>query len=71
MFEDPVVAADEHTYSRHAIEEWMAKGGVSPVTGSAFAHRNVTGNSFVEALLQKRQNTLANAQQELSALDAV
>ena len=32
--EDPVVAADGHTYERAAIERWFAKKLTSPKTGA-------------------------------------
>lgn len=42
---DPVMAADGHSYERAAIERWFAQGGLlSPMTGAALAHRELTPN---------------------------
>ena len=34
LFEDPVVAADGHSYDRHAIEAWLSGQSTSPMTGA-------------------------------------
>ena len=38
---DPVSTADGHTYSRAAIEHWLADNNTSPTTGAVLAHRNL------------------------------
>lgn len=37
LFEDPVVAADGHSYDRHAIEAWLSGQNTSPMTGAHLA----------------------------------
>ena len=33
LLEDPVIAADGHTYTRRAIEDWLKENNTSPKTG--------------------------------------
>ena len=36
VFDDPVIYADGHTYSRCAIQEWLRRSEASPMTGERF-----------------------------------
>jgi chromosome segregation ATPase len=54
LFTDPVVAADGHTYDRHAIKKWhaLSPGSKSPMTGMPFDNRAVVPNFAVRKLIQ-------------------
>ncbi len=41
---DPVVAADGHTYERHAIQRWFQTSNRSPLTGAVLAHLELVPN---------------------------
>ncbi|KAJ3081667.1 hypothetical protein HDU99_005055 [Rhizoclosmatium hyalinum] len=55
-FEDPVVAADEHTYERAPLTRWLFRGGqifnpaTSPVTGVRLTSRVMTSNEVIKKL---------------------
>ena len=44
VMEDPVVAADGHSYERAAIEQWLTERRTSPLTGAALASRALLPN---------------------------
>uniref|UniRef100_A0A7S4UT27 U-box domain-containing protein n=1 Tax=Ditylum brightwellii TaxID=49249 RepID=A0A7S4UT27_9STRA len=41
---DPVVAADGHTYERHAIRRWLQTSDMSPLTGQTLSHKELVPN---------------------------
>ena len=41
---EPVVAADGHTYERHAISRWFQTSNRSPLTGEMLAHSELVPN---------------------------
>jgi len=50
IMQDPVVAADRHSYDRQSIAEWIAsKGLVSPMTREALASGDLTPNTELQA----------------------
>lgn len=49
---DPVTAADGHSYERASIEQWLRSSSISPLTGAALAHRNVTPNHALRNAIQ-------------------
>ncbi len=45
IMENPVLAADGHTYEKSAIEDWFAKGkSKSPITGVKLTNNNLIIN---------------------------
>ena len=43
MMDNPVMAADGHSYEKSAILEWLRGGNkLSPMTGENLSHTNVT-----------------------------
>lgn len=46
---DPVMAADNFTYQRTAIQQWMERSNASPITQLPLAHRNLTVNGALQA----------------------
>ena len=46
---DPVTAADNFTYQRSAIQQWMERSNVSPITRLPLAHHSLTPNGALQA----------------------
>ena len=53
--DDPVVAADGHTYERTAIARWLQSSDKSPLTGSVLPHKNLVPNYMLLSSLQEAQ----------------
>lgn len=49
--QEPVVAADGHTYERRAIEKWMRESSTSPMTGAPLTHRYLTTNFSLRRII--------------------
>jgi hypothetical protein len=47
LMNDPVVAADGHTYNRHDIENWLKQHNTSPHTNEPFEHKLLIPNITV------------------------
>lgn len=53
LMEDPVMAADGHSYERKAIEEWLAGGRrISPMTGEKLEHTLLIPNLNLKKAIQ-------------------
>lgn len=68
IFNDPVIAADGHTYERNAIFEWFKTHDSSPKTGAKLSHRDLTPNHTlkcvirgIQALLEKQETKRSNS----------
>ena len=53
IMQDPVMAADGHTYERRAITEWFTRNDTSPITNAVLDHTNLTPNHLARALAQR------------------
>lgn len=53
IFEDPVVAADGHTYERKAVSKYLESNDVSPLTGDKLAHKSLTPNLMAQDLCRR------------------
>ena len=51
--EDPVIAADGHTYERQAIEHWFFNHSISPSTGKELQHRIVIPNHKIRQIIEE------------------
>lgn len=49
--QDPVTAADGHTYDRSAIELWFAGHATSPLTNLPIASKVLTPNLLVKSII--------------------
>ncbi len=49
--EDPVIAADGHSYEREAIEDWLQYNSTSPKTNVPLPHKGLTPNHTLRALI--------------------
>lgn len=53
FFRDPVIAADDRTYERYAITDWLSKHDTSPMTNLPLAHRQLSANTSLKAAMQE------------------
>ena len=53
LFEDPVVAADGHTYERSAIVAWLAKKNTSPMTNEPLATKMIFDNIAMRKTVER------------------
>ena len=58
VMEDPVVAADGHTYERAAIARWMVKRMTSPKTGEDLESPIVFPNHSVRRMVREWQESM-------------
>ena len=54
VMSDPVIAADGHTYERHAIEQGLHQTSTSPVTGTALTHTYLVPNMAIKQAIAAR-----------------
>lgn len=52
LFEQPVVAADGHTYEAEFIDAWLARHSTSPACGAAIAHSETVPNYTLRSLME-------------------
>ncbi len=48
MMQDPVIAADGHTYERDAMTTWLQQHHISPVAGQLLKHTRLVSNLAVK-----------------------
>jgi len=53
LFEDPVVTADGHSYSRNAITRWLSDHDTSPKTGAILQDRRLVPNHSLRAAIEQ------------------
>ena len=67
LMEDPVVAADGHTYERQRIQEWLDanddEATKSPVTGEPLAHSHLIPNLAIRKQCQQQHQQQQQQQQ--------
>jgi len=51
-FGDPVMADDGNTYERAAIEEWLTKHDVSPMSGTKMEDKKLRPNRSIEQIIK-------------------
>jgi len=60
LFFDPVIADDQQTYEKLAIETWFTKYGQSPLTNKEFESKNLIPNlvlkKLVNAFIEQNKN---------------
>jgi len=74
IMNDPVIAADGHSYERSAITTWIsARNGVvlSPLTNLPLVHNNLVPNHSLKFLIQQYQQQQQQQQQEQPAVSNV
>ena len=53
LMEDPVIAADGHSYERRDVEAWFARGKrTSPKTGARLPHTHLTPNHNLKSAIR-------------------
>jgi len=53
IFEDPVIAADGHTYERSAIRYWLLNHETSPITNGILEHKRLESNHVVKQVIDE------------------
>lgn len=76
LIQNPVIAADGHSYEREAIEAWIRqpRGGqvLSPATGLPLAHNNLTPNvALMNQIAEHREMEAAQSTATNTALSLV
>ncbi|KNA13475.1 hypothetical protein SOVF_116630 [Spinacia oleracea] len=61
IMDDPHVAADGFTYERRAIEAWLERHDISPVTKQRMTHFNLTPNMTLLTAIQEWKSRLASS----------
>ncbi len=56
VMQDPVIAADSHTYERAAIKAWLEQCQKSPVTGQQLKHTRLVNNFAIKSVISTLQN---------------
>jgi hypothetical protein len=51
--EDPVIAADGHTYDRSNIVKWLATKDTSPKMGARLSHKNLLLNHSIRSMVKE------------------
>ena len=54
----PVIAADGHTYERHAMQDWLTCHSTSPVTGQKLNSLRLIGNVAIRCAIRDQVLTL-------------
>lgn len=62
-FEDPVTAADDYTYERYAITDWLSKHNTSPMTNLPLPHQGLVLNGSIKVQMQALLQQLTPAKQ--------
>lgn len=62
-FEDPVTAADDYSYERYAITDWLSKHNTSPMTNLPLPHRGLVSNGSIKVQMQALLQQLTPAKQ--------
>eukprot|EP00210_Caulerpa_lentillifera_P006930 g6626.t1 len=57
VMQDPVLAADGHTYERKAIEQWLCQSKESPVTRKPISSDVLIPNLAIKHLINRNSNT--------------
>jgi len=53
IMQDPVVAADGHTYERVALEVWLINHNTSPMTNQPLPHKNLTPSHTLKSMIRE------------------
>ncbi len=61
--ENPVIAADGHSYEREAITRWLQTGRmISPMTGEKLPNREIRENTTLKKTIQSFKDLLPQIQ---------
>jgi len=72
IMNDPVIAADGHTYERSSVQSWFAKGNMrSPKTGADMTTTTMFPNhSLRSRIMEWRENAIAEAEKMAAASES-
>ncbi len=57
IMNDPVIAADGHSYERTEIERWLQSNDTSPITNLRLAHKNLIPNHALRNAIEQYRET--------------
>jgi len=57
IMNDPVIAADGHSYERNEIERWLQSRDTSPITNLPLAHKNLIPNHALRNAIEQYRET--------------
>ena len=60
VMQEPVIAADGHTYDRLAMEQWLQQHDTSPVTGSMLQHKRIVPNFIIKNVMAQQRQQMQN-----------
>lgn len=60
LFVDPVMAADGFMYERKAIEGWLLRKNISPMTNEPLEHTTLMPNRAAKATVQRLKERQAS-----------
>ena len=64
---DPVVAADGHTYERHAITRWLESSHKSPKNGAIMDSKTLVPNHAMKSMIQEAVEAFRKTEKEREA----
>lgn len=62
IMEEPVLAADGHTYEKEAIQDWLVRHHTSPVTNAHLPNKDLIPNHTLKSWIIAHQESLRRAQ---------
>ncbi len=58
VMSESVIAADGHSYERHAMEHWLCNHTTSPVSGLPLKHARLVPNILIRNAIASQQYTI-------------
>ena len=62
--QDPVLAADGHSYERTALETWLLQNSTSPVTGQPLPHKRIVENVLIRNAIGRHREQVMQTSTE-------
>jgi hypothetical protein len=69
--QDPVIAADGHTYERSGIAKWLANHTTSPVTNAVLSNQELTPNHQLKSQIEQWREDQKGVTARLKRLEAL
>jgi hypothetical protein len=69
VMEDPVIDPDGNSYERKAIEEWLTRHAVSPITRNALSADQLIPNRALRASIERDRSTIPTTLPGMTPLD--
>ena len=69
--QDPVIAADGHTYERSGIAKWLTNHTTSPVTRAVLRNQELTPNHLIKSQIEQWREDQKGVTARLKRLEAL